>query len=83
VQALSAEELHSYIKEFNQGNRAKLYIWRKTVDEPKVDRPKLLRFMIPDVVVIYVSIGYHGSIGTILIENMAAFAPRERVGSDI
>jgi len=35
--------------------------------------------MIPDVMIIYISIGYQSHSGTILIENMSAFAPRERV----
>ncbi len=79
IQALSAEDIFDYVKDHNQGNKTRLHFWRRTADEPKVDRPTLLRFMIPDVVVIYISIGYHGPHGTILVENMTAFGPRERV----
>ncbi|KAF9451262.1 hypothetical protein P691DRAFT_663580 [Macrolepiota fuliginosa MF-IS2] len=78
VQALSAEELIGYVKEYNLENKTKLQIWRRTADEPKTDLPSLLRFTIPDVVTVYISIGYHGGHGTILVENMAAFAPREK-----
>lgn len=80
VVPLSADELSNYVKEYNHENRSKLHIWRRTTDEPKADRPKLLRFTIPDVVTVYISIGYDGPNGTILVENMAAFAPREKVG---
>lgn len=38
--------------------------------------------MIPDVVTVYISIGYHTSGGIVVIENIAAFAPREKVGGD-
>jgi hypothetical protein len=79
MQALSREELGNFIRDYNRENRAKLYIWRRTTEEPKSDRPRLLRFMIPDVVTVYISIGYQGPNGIILIENMTAFAPRERV----
>lgn len=80
MQALSVEEVHDYVRDHNQGNKTKLHIWRKAVDEPKTERPTLLRFMIPDVVIVYISIGHHGPNGNILVENMTAFGPRERVG---
>lgn len=78
VRALVGEELVGYIREYNQEHRSKIHIWRRTADEAKSDRPNLLRFMISDVVTVYISIGYQDPNGTILIENMTAFAPRER-----
>ncbi|KXN90209.1 hypothetical protein AN958_04699 [Leucoagaricus sp. SymC.cos] len=78
VQPLLGEDLASFIKEYNQERGTKLHIWQRAVDEPRTDRPKLLRFTIPDVVTVYISIGYQGPNGNILIENMTAFAPREK-----
>jgi len=77
--ALEAGQLPEYLKLHNSEHRTRLHIWKRTPDEAKTDRPNLLRFMIPDVMIIYISIGYRGPNGTILIENMSAFAPRERV----
>lgn len=79
MQALEAGQLHQYLKAHNSEHRTRLHIWKRTQDEAKSDRPNLLRFMIPDVMIIYISIGYQSHSGTILIENMSALAPRERV----
>jgi hypothetical protein len=77
---LTAQDLLGYIGEHNRERRTKLQIWLKTVGEAKSDRPKLLRFMIPDVVIVYITISYERTGGVVLIENLAAFGPREKVG---
>jgi len=81
--ALEAGQLPEYIRSHNSAHHTRLHIWERTQDEAKTDRPHLLRFLIPDVTTIYISIGYQGPNGTILIENMSAFAPRERVGHNL
>lgn len=81
--ALEAGQLPEYLRSHNSEHRTRLHIWKRTQDEAKNDRPNLLRFMIPDVMIIYISIGYQGPNGTILIENMSAFAPRETVSHNL
>lgn len=77
---LTAHDLLGYIREHNRERGAKLQIWLKTAAEAKSDRPQLLRFMIPDVVIVYISVSYERTSGAVVIENMAAFGPREKVG---
>ncbi|KAF7782468.1 hypothetical protein Agabi119p4_1844 [Agaricus bisporus var. burnettii] len=75
---LTAHDLLGYIREHNRERGAKLQIWLKTAAEAKSDRPQLLRFMIPDVVIVYISVSYERTSGAVVIENMAAFGPREK-----
>jgi hypothetical protein len=76
TEPLRAEGLEAYIGLFNGTSECKMHLWRKTRGTPLTEQPIILRFMVPDVLVAYVSVV---SDGVLLSESVTFFGPRERV----
>lgn len=87
---LRAESLVEFVREFNRGHTgSKLVIWTRTQamrDALKagspLTSPAVLRFVIPDVLMVYVSLVFETAESPVVVESAAAFGPRERVRVD-
>ncbi|KAI0082006.1 hypothetical protein K474DRAFT_1703473 [Panus rudis PR-1116 ss-1] len=72
--------LVDYVKSFNRSNKHRLHIWTSTAQ--KRDRaleqfPIALKFTIPNVVTIFLTLGV-GKNQILAVESMTAFGPREK-----
>ncbi|KAF5325708.1 hypothetical protein D9611_000165 [Ephemerocybe angulata] len=75
---LYAEGLVQYAREFNKTQETcRLHIWEKTRDR-REDKPRMLRFSIPDVLVAYLSLGYSSSDKAAIVHLVTVFGPREK-----
>lgn len=72
---LTKEALPEYVRQWNQDHKTtKINLWRRTAGQGD-GQLTVLRFTIPDVLIVYVSLA-----GAALIaETVTAFAPREKV----
>jgi hypothetical protein len=70
-----------YARECNKTqDTCRLHIWEKT-RERREDKPRMLRFTIPDVLTAYISLGYSSTDNAALVHMVTCFGPRERVSS--
>lgn len=69
-----------YARDFNKTQETcRLHIWEKT-RERREDKPRMMRFTIPDVLTAYLSLGYSRLDNAAIVLTVTAFGPREKVG---
>lgn len=76
---LQLGELIQFVKDFNKPDSPQLHIWSPSRKEP-LACPIVLRFKIPDVVTVFLTIGQRPDHFGLVTENATAFGPREQVG---
>lgn len=75
---LKAEKLFDYIRNFNNMHQTRLQVWERTRSASHAEKPKVLRFKIPDTLTAYLMLGYTAE-NYVVIESAVVFGPRERV----
>ncbi|EAU91368.2 hypothetical protein CC1G_07403 [Coprinopsis cinerea okayama7 len=68
-----------FVREYNKADKpCRLHIWERT-REQRQERPRMLRFTIPDVLTAYISLGSPAATNnTVIVQTVTAFGPRER-----
>lgn len=82
--ALTMDGLADFIHEYNKSNKNSLHIWTSTTRQREAaltSFPVTVRFTIPDVVTIFLSLGCAPTSTTIVVESATAFGPREKVSN--
>lgn len=75
---LFAGDLVRYARDFNKTQETcRLHIWEKT-RERREDKPRMMRFTIPDVLTAYLSLGYSRLDNAAIVLTVTAFGPREK-----
>ncbi|KAI0823624.1 hypothetical protein BC628DRAFT_1324570 [Trametes gibbosa] len=76
--SVTLDGLPAYIREHHKMNRSKLHVVAPKRGRP-LQCPLMLRFVIPDVVAIYLSLGQSAAEGqALVVESATAFGPREQ-----
>ncbi|KAK7692827.1 hypothetical protein QCA50_004462 [Cerrena zonata] len=78
---LRIDGLADYIRVYNESNKNKLHIWTPTDRQRRTalqSFPVTVRFTIPDVVTVFLSLGCASTSTTIIVESVTAFGPREK-----
>lgn len=77
---LNKETLPEYVGQWNRNHQnTKIHLWRRTKGQSD-DLLTVLRFAIPDVLIVYVSLALPAPGAALVVESVTAFAPREKVG---
>lgn len=75
---LTKEALPEYVRQWNRDHKTtKLHLWRRTHEQGD-GQLTVLRFTIPDVLIVYVSLALSTG-AALVVETVTAFAPREKV----
>ncbi|KAF9456629.1 hypothetical protein BDZ94DRAFT_1285657 [Collybia nuda] len=75
---LTKEALAEYVCQWNQDHKiAKTHLWRRTRDQED-GQLTTLRFIIPDVLMVYVTLALSTANAALVVETVTAFAPREK-----
>lgn len=80
--ALKLEGLTEFIRDYNRSNKPRLHIWFSTASKRNGDvlnTPVIVRFIIRDVVAIYLTLDHLSNDTTLMVESATAFGPREKV----
>lgn len=79
TEPLYAQDLVRYAREFNRTQEiCRLHLWEKT-RERREDKPRMVRFTIPDVLTAYIALGYSSVDRVALVHTVTCFGARERV----
>ena len=78
---LRLDDLVEYVKGYNKTNRFVMQIWASTACSPGelLSDPVVVRFLIPDTLTFYVTLGTMGINSRIIVESATAFGSREKV----
>ncbi|CAL1707998.1 unnamed protein product [Somion occarium] len=78
---LKLEGLADFIRDYNKSHNNRLHIWTSTSRQQATalhNFPVTVRFTIPDVVAVYLTLGCNPTDETIIVESATAFGPAER-----
>lgn len=81
---LRLDGLADFIRDYNHSNKNKLHIWTSTTRQREAalqSFPVIVRFTIPDVVTIFLSLGCASGSTIVIVESATAFGPREKVSN--
>ncbi|CAK5281433.1 unnamed protein product [Mycena citricolor] len=77
--ALRADELVDFIRECNRTRPCKMHIWSRTQNSTgQISDPVIVRLIIQDVLVSYITATHSGSGSVLVAESVSAFGPREK-----
>jgi hypothetical protein len=78
---LSSEGLPEYIRNFNRSHTSKIHIWARTRSSPE-SKPVIVQLSVPDVLVVFLTVGHDSTSNVLIIETVTAFGPREKVSPE-
>jgi hypothetical protein len=78
---LRLDDLVEYVKGYNKTSRFLMQIWASTACSPSqlLSDPVTVRFLIPDALTFYITLGTMSLDSRIIVESTAAFGSREKV----
>ncbi|KAF8626815.1 hypothetical protein AX15_004653, partial [Amanita polypyramis BW_CC] len=75
---LTADNMVNYIRDFNENHQSKLHLWAHIPGQNALDPPITLRFTIPDVLFVFISLNYSQAGRNVMVETVSVFGPREK-----
>ncbi|TFK44593.1 hypothetical protein BDQ12DRAFT_26839 [Crucibulum laeve] len=78
MEPLKSSQLVDYVRAFNRNHTSRLHIWKRTSGGNAAQLPRVIRMMIPDVLIAYITVAYNGDAFTIMVETVTLFGPREK-----